>query len=235
VRDAWGIEIRDGYGQTETTCLIANSRGQGVELGSMGRPMPGYRIELLHAEGKPSMEGEVSLDLSDAPVGLIYAGDPQRTAEVNRNRFYRTGDIARRDANGYIKYVGRADDIFKSSDYRLSPFELESALLECPAIAEAAVVPSPDPLRSTVPKAFIVLAPGFTPGREVAREIFAFILERFAPYKRIRRMEFAALPKTISGKIRRAELRLNEQRSSDHGSLEFTLEDFPELRKSGRG
>jgi acetyl-CoA synthetase len=153
---------------------------------------------------------------------------------VTLNGFYRTGDIARRDANGYITYVGRTDDIFKASDYRLSPFELESALLECPMIAEAAVIPSPDPLRSAVPKAFIVLAPGFTPGREAAQEIFAFILNRLAPYKRIRRIAFAPLPKTISGKIRRAELRLNEERSSDRSSLEFALEDFPELRKAAR-
>ena len=167
--------------------------------------------------------------------GLGYAGDLANSAEVTRGGYYRTGDIARRDANGYLTYVGRVDDVFKASDYRLSPFELESALIEFPAIAEAAVVPAPDPLRASVPKAFIVLASGYEPSRKLARDIFAFILERLAPYKRIRLIEFAELPKTISGKIRRAELCRRQQESIARGTLEFSLDDFPELRQAAKG
>ena len=237
VKEAWSLEIRDGYGQTETTCLIANSPGQPVEPGSMGRPMPGFNIALLNVDSEPASEGEVSIVLSDRPIGLMlgYAGNLANSAEVTRGGYYRTGDIARRDANGYLSYVGRVDDVFKASDYRLSPFELESALIEFPAIAEAAVIPAPDPLRASVPKAFIVLASGYSPGRELARDIFAFILERLAPYKRIRLIEFAELPKTISGKIRRAELRRRQQQSVVRGSLEFSLDDFPELRQAANG
>jgi acetyl-CoA synthetase len=234
VKEAWGLQIRDGYGQTETTCMIANTPGQPVDVGSMGRPLPGFTIALLNAEGEPASEGEVAIVIADSPAGLMtgYAGDLARTAEATRDGYYRTGDIARRDVSGYLTYVGRADDVFKASDYRLSPFELESALIEFPAIAEAAVVPTPDPVRTAVPKAFIVPAPGYTPDRDLAREIFAFILERLAPYKRIRRIEFAELPKTISGKIRRAELRSREQQSIRCSELEFSLEDFPELRSA---
>lgn len=236
VRDAWGLEIRDGYGQTETTCLIANSPGQRIEPGSMGRPMPGFRIALLNGDGDEASDGEVAIVLSDRPVGLMlgYAGDAPKTAEVSRGGYYRTGDIARRDATGCLTCIGRVDDVFKASDYRLSPFELESALIEFPAIGEAAVVPSPDPLRTAVPKAFIALAPGYEPGRELAREIFAFIIERLAPYKRIRLIEFAELPKTNSGKLRRADLREREQQSSSRSNLEFALEDFPELRQAAK-
>ena len=138
-----------------------------------------------------------------------------------------------RDADGYLTYVGRADDVFKASDYRISPFELESVLIEHPAVAEAAVVPSPDPLRLAVPKAFIALRAGFSPGRELAREVMAFARAKLAPYKRIRRLEFAELPKTISGKIRRVELRDNEARNRAGGqrsALDFAEEDFPDLK-----
>lgn len=235
VQEAWGLAIRDGYGQTETTCLVANSPGQPVQPGSMGRPMPGFRIVLLNSDGQAAEDGEVAIDLSESPAGLMlgYAGDPEKMAEVTRGGYYRSGDIAHRDPSGYLTYVGRADDVFKASDYRLSPFELESALIEFPAIAEAAVVPAPDPVRMAVPKAYLVLAPGFAPGRELARDIFAFVLERLSPYKRIRRIEFAELPKTISGKIRRAELRSREQQSRERAEWEFFLEDFPDLRPKG--
>jgi acetyl-CoA synthetase len=212
VRAGWGLVIRDGFGQTETTAQVGNAPGQRVVPGSMGRPLPGYMIELLDVDGQPADEGELSIRLDPRPVGLMpgYHGDAVRTADVMRAGYYRTGDIARRDADGYITYVGRADDVFKASDYRISPFELESVLIEHPAVAEAAVVPSPDPLRLAVPKAFVVLRAGHAADAATARSIFAFLRERLAPYKRIRRIEFAELPKTISGKIRRVELRQQE-------------------------
>lgn len=231
VHAAWGITIRDGFGQTETTCQIGNSPGQKVVPGSMGRPMPGYKVVLLNADDKPDTEGEVCLDLSAHPLGLMlrYDGDTEKTAEVMRDGHYHTGDVAQRSADGYITYVGRADDVFKASDYRISPFELESVLIEHPAVAEAAVVPSPDPLRLAVPKAFVTLTAGHTAGPELARDILSFCRDRLAPYKRIRRIEFAELPKTISGKIRRVDLRKGEaaQRAAGtRGALEFFEEDL---------
>ena len=212
VRSAWGITIRDGFGQTETTCAIGNSPGQLMKLGSMGRPMPGYTIALLDTEDKSANEGEVSIDLAVRPVGLMlgYEGDAQKNAEVMRDGFYRTGDVASRDTDGYITYIGRADDVFKASGYRISPFELESVLIEHPAVAEAAVVPSPDELKFAVPKAFIALAAGYQPSKEIALDILSFCRKKLAPYKRIRRLEFFDLPKTISGKIRRVEMRKRE-------------------------
>ena len=212
VRSAWGITIRDGFGQTETTCAIGNSPGQLMKFGSMGRPMPGYTIALLDTDDKPATEGEVSIDLAARPVGLMlgYEGDAQKNAEVMRDGFYRTGDVAARDADGYITYVGRVDDVFKASGYRISPFELESVLIEHPAVAEAAVVPSPDELKFAVPKAFVALAAGYQPSEATALDILAFCREKLAPYKRIRRLEFFDLPKTISGKIRRVEMRKRE-------------------------
>ncbi|MFN3984713.1 MAG: AMP-binding protein [Rhodocyclaceae bacterium] len=232
VRKAWGIVIRDGFGQTETTAQIGNPPGQPLKAGSMGRPLPGYRVALLDADGHAAREGELCLELTPRPLGLMagYSGDPEKTAAVMRDGHYRTGDVASLDDDGYITYVGRADDVFKASDYRISPFELESVLIEHPAVAEAAVVPSPDPLRLAVPKAFVILAPGFEPGKALAGEILAFTRQRLAPYKRIRRLEFADLPKTISGKIRRVELRKAEEVRSARGALEFFEEDFPELK-----
>lgn len=234
VRTAWGITIRDGYGQTETTALIGNTPGQPVKPGSMGRPLPGYSIALLDADGRPTTEGEIALVLAAAPLGLMtgYAGNEEKTAEVMRDGHYRTGDVAGIDGDGYITYVGRADDVFKASDYRISPFELESVLIEHPAVAEAAIVPSPDPVRLAVPKAFVILVGGQQPSPELACDIFAFTRRRLAPYKRIRRIEFADLPKTISGKIRRVELRKAEE-SRDmtaRAPLEFFEEDFPDLK-----
>ncbi|MDQ6674715.1 MAG: AMP-binding protein [Chloroflexota bacterium] len=218
VRRAWGITIRDGYGQTETTALVGNSPGQPIKPGSMGRPLPGYRVVLLDPDGHEAHEGEIALDLSPRPLGLMtaYRDDPERTAEVMRGGYYHTGDTATRDADGYITYVGRTDDVFKSSDYRISPFELESVLIEHVDVAEAAVVPSPDPVRLAVPKAFVVLRAGVEPSPEVARAILAHCRDRLAPFKRVRRIEFSDLPKTISGKIRRVELRTGERnRSAD--------------------
>jgi acetyl-CoA synthetase len=201
----------------------------------MGRPLPGYDCALRSPDGETAAEGEICLTMKNRPAGLMagYAGDPSKTAEVIREGYYHTGDVAARDADGYFTYVGRADDVFKASDYRISPFELESVLIEHPAVAEAAVVPSPDPVRLAVPKAFLILRAGHSPGRELAKEIFGFLRQRLAPYKRIRRLEFSDLPKTISGKIRRVELRANEARArsdSRRGTHEFFEEDFPELK-----
>jgi acetyl-CoA synthetase len=212
VERAWGIRIRDGYGQSETTCQVGNSPGQTVKPGSMGRPLPGYRIELLDGDDQPAAEGEIAIVLEPRPLGLMlcYEGDEAKTADVMRAGRYRTGDSATVDADGYYFYVGRNDDVFKSSDYRISPFELESVLIEHPDVLEAAIVPSPDPLRLSVPKAFIALRPGVEPTRALAAAIFAFARARLSPYKRIRRLEFSELPKTMSGKIRRVELRKAE-------------------------
>jgi len=235
VRKAWGLTLRDGYGQTETTAQIGNPPGQRLKPGSMGRPLPGYRVGLLDIDGNEADEGEIALALDPRPTGLMlgYRDDPARTAEVTAGGWYRTGDVASRDADGYITYVGRTDDVFKASDYRISPFELESVLIEHPAVAEAAVVPSPDPLRLAVPKAVVTLVHGYEGGAALAEDILRFTRARLAPYKRIRRIEFAELPKTISGKIRRVELRRHENdvRGRDlRGELEFWEEDFPELK-----
>ncbi|GAB3542230.1 AMP-binding protein [Noviherbaspirillum agri] len=235
VRNAWGITLRDGFGQTETTAQIGNSPAQQLKPGSMGRPLPGYRVALLDADDREADEGEVCLALNPAPLGLMlgYMDSPEKTAEVMRNGYYHTGDVASRDKDGYITYVGRADDVFKASDYRISPFELESVLIEHPAIIEAAVVPSPDPIRLAVPKAFIVLRQDYQPGSELAKDIFTFLRNQLAPFKRIRRIEFSDLPKTISGKIRRVELRGIEaarRSKGEKGGLEFFEEDFPELK-----
>jgi acetyl-CoA synthetase len=201
----------------------------------MGKPMPGYRIALVDPEGKEGDEGEVCIKLKPAPTGLMvgYTDNPELSSELLGGDYYRTSDVASRDNDGYLWYVGRADDVFKSSDYRISPFELESALIEHESVAEAAVVPSPDPMRLSVPKAYIVLKPGIEPSNATALSIFRFLRERLAPYKRIRRLEFSDLPKTISGKIRRVELRRAEHErgtTSARGAKEFWEEDFPELR-----
>ncbi|MEN3269047.1 AMP-binding protein [Pseudonocardia sp.] len=213
VEKAWGVQIRDGFGQTESTVQIGNPPGQTVKPGSMGRPIPGYPIALIDpATGEKAEEGEICIDLSQRPLGLMvgYAGDDKRNAEAMAGGYYHTGDVGRRDDNDYVTYVGRADDVFKASDYRISPFELESVLIEHPAVAEAAVVPSPDPVRLAVPKAYVVLAAGHEPTEETARSILEFARDNLASYKRIRRLEFGELPKTISGKIRRVELRGRE-------------------------
>jgi acetyl-CoA synthetase len=234
VKAAWDITIRDGFGQTESACLIGNSPGQKVKPGSMGRPLPGFSFSLLDPDDKPADEGEISVSLDPPPTGLMveYVGDAEKTATVMRENHYHTGDVASRDEDGYYTYVGRADDVFKASDYRISPFELESVLIEHEAVAETAVVPSPDPLRLAVPKCFVMLRAGFEPSRELALSIFIHAREKLAPYKRIRRLEFFELPKTISGKIRRVELRKMEQaRSGDaRRPMEFWEEDLPELK-----
>ncbi|BDT59810.1 AMP-binding protein [Massilia varians] len=235
VEQAWGIRIRDGFGQSESTCQIGNPPGQPIKPGSMGRPLPGYRVALLDIDEQPAEEGEIALSLDPAPLGLMmcYEGDEEKTAQVMRAGHYHTGDTATVDQDGYYFYVGRNDDVFKSSDYRISPFELESVLIEHEAVLEAAIVPSPDPLRLSVPKAFVTLRQGVPPSRELAASLFAFARERLAPYKRIRRIEFRELPKTISGKIRRVELRKEEAgraagaAQADGQGVEYREEEFP--------
>jgi acetyl-CoA synthetase len=192
--------VRDGYGQTETTAQIGNSPGQPVKPGSMGRPLPGYRVTLLEpGSGRPADTGEISLDLADRPLGLMagYRDETERDAAATRGGYYRTGDVATRDPDGYITYVGRADDLFKASDYRISPFELESVLIEHEAVAEA--------------------------------EILRHCREHLPPFQRVRRLQFGELPKTISGKIRRVELRGRETGES-RAEQEYWEEDFPELK-----
>jgi acetyl-CoA synthetase len=229
VQRRWGLQIRDGYGQTETTAQIGNPPGAPVKVGAMGRPLPGYEVALLDPDGNPADEGEICLPLDPRPGGLMvaYRDSEERTADAFRGGHYHTGDVARRDADGYLTFVGRTDDVFKSSDYRISPFELESVLIEHPAVAEAAVVPSPEPLRLAVPKAYVLLTAGIDPTRETAASILAHCRDRLPPFKRVRRIEFADLPKTISGKIRRTELRAAEEdRATERRELEFWEEDL---------
>ena len=233
VRAAWGLTVRDGYGQTETTAQIGNPPGSPVKPGSMGRPLPGYTIALVDpVTAQPGYEGEICIDLAARPLALMvgYRDDEELTATSMRDGYYHTGDVASRDAEGYITYVGRSDDVFKASDYRISPFELESVLIEHPAVAEAAVVPAPDPVRHAVPKAYVVLSAGHEPSADTARDILGYARQHLAPYKRIRRLEFAELPKTISGKIRRVELRGAEQEREGRSAAEYRDDDFPELK-----
>ncbi|MFB7724856.1 AMP-binding protein [Nocardia sp. NPDC056100] len=231
VEKAWGLTIRDGFGQTETTLQVGNTPGQPVKPGSMGRPAPGVPVILVDPiTGELADEGEICLDLGYTPVNLMtgYLGDPERNAAVTAGGFYHSGDVASRDDDGYITYIGRTDDVFKSSDYKVSPFELESVLIEHPAVVEAAVVPQPDDTRLAVPKAYVSLAAGWEPDRETARAILEYARDHLAPYLRVRRVEFTELPKTISGKIRRVDLRHREERAHAAGEripTEFRYEE----------
>ncbi|WP_040816601.1 AMP-binding protein [Nocardia concava] len=231
VEKAWGLTIRDGFGQTETTLQVGNTPGQPLKPGSMGRPAPGVPVVLVDPiTGALTDEGEICLDLGATPVNLMtgYLGDPERNAAVMDGGYYHTGDVASRDSDGYITYIGRTDDVFKSSDYKVSPFELESVLIEHPAVVEAAVVPQPDDTRLAVPKAYVALAAGWEPNGETARAILEYARDHLAPYLRVRRLEFTELPKTISGKIRRVDLRRREEQAHAAGetiSTEYRYED----------
>jgi acetyl-CoA synthetase len=232
VRRAWGLTIRDGYGQTETTLLVGNLPGRRVKPGSMGHPLPGVPVVLVDPiSGEPGDEGEICLDLSAHPVNLMtgYLDDPERNAAAMAGGYYHTGDIARRDADGSITYIGRTDDVFKSSGYKVSPFELESVLIEHPAIVEAAVVPQPDDTRLTIPKAYIALAADWPDNAETARGIMEYVRDRVAPHLRVRRVEFYELPKTISGKIRRVELRHREEAAHAAGAATTTEYRYEDL------
>src|SRR3954470_23525863 len=237
VRAAWGLTIRDGYGQTETAAIAGNSPGQRVKVGSMGRPLPGYCVQITDSDGHVTKEGEVTLVLgAERPAGLMqgYQGDDGTLSGAD-GELYRSGDVVFADADGYLTFVGRSDDVFKSSDYRISPFELESILLEHVSVVEAAVVPTPDPIRLAIPKAYVLLVSDAERSPVTALSIFRHLHTRLAPFKRIRRIELVTeLPKTISGKIRRVQLRRLEHDNDRGGALrgqEFREEDFPELQK----
>jgi acetyl-CoA synthetase len=232
VERAWGLTIRDGFGQTETTLQVGNTPGQPVKAGSMGRPMPGVPVVLVDPlTGEPADEGEICLQLSPNPLNLMtgYLGDPARNDAAMSGGYYHTGDVASRDEDGYITYIGRTDDVFKCSDYKVSPFELESVLIEHPAVVEAAVVPQPDETRLAVPKAYVALAEGWPADAETARSILEYARDHLPPYLKVRRVEFFELPKTISGKIRRVELRKREDEAHRSGSPIATEHRYEDL------
>jgi acetyl-CoA synthetase/medium-chain acyl-CoA synthetase len=210
-RDATGITIRDGYGQTETILLVGNFPGNPVRPGSMGLPMPGHRVEIIDEQGRILPPGEVGdIALSGSPPSLFrgYWKDEAASQGARRGRWYVTGDRGYRDEDGYFWFVGRADDVIISAGYRIGPFEVESALIEHPDVLEAAVVGVPDPDRGSIVKAFVVLRPGKSGGAPLVKRLQDHVKSVTAPYKYPRRIEFIdELPKTVSGKIRRVELR----------------------------
>ncbi|NQV59331.1 MAG: AMP-binding protein [Alphaproteobacteria bacterium] len=211
---ATGCDIHDGYGQTETVNIVANYPGMEIRPGSMGKPVPGIDIGIIDDDGNivdDDTVGHIAVKITDPyPPGLFhgYFRDEAATAKSFRHGWYYTGDTATRDADGYIWFVGRSDDIISSSGYRISPFEVESALVEHPAVIESAVVGKPDALRGEIVKAYVILAAGYEGSDELTVEIQDFVKNLTAPYKYPREIEYReALPKTISGKIRRVELR----------------------------
>ena len=214
--DAFGLFVHDGYGQTETVLLAANLPGMPVRPGSMGKPFPGHDLRVVGETGEELPPGEIGeLALRGGPPSLFreYWKNPEETRACRRGEYYLTGDRAQRDEDGYLWFVGRADDVIISAGYRIGPFEVESALLEHPAVLESAVVASPDPVRGEIVKAFVVLRPGHAPGDELVRTLQEHVKRVTAPYKYPRAIEFVAgLPKTVSGKIRRVELRERERR-----------------------
>ena len=246
IRDWWGIEIRDGYGQTETTALIGTMPGEAVVPGAMGRPLPGVDAVLVDPlTGELVDEGEICLPLgvvgagagagAGKPANLMpgYFGNVDATENAMRGGYFHTGDVAQRDADGVLTFVGRTDDIFKSSDFKVSPFEVESALLEHPLVAEAAVVGAPDETRLNVTKAYVALAAGAAADADTAREVLAFARGAMPAYMRVRRIEFYELPKTASGKIRRVELRQREVLAFESGeriATEWRDDDFAGLK-----
>ncbi|WP_286878756.1 AMP-binding protein, partial [Methanoculleus sp. UBA413] len=220
-----GRTIYEGYGQTETVLCIGTFPGMKCKPGSMGRPSPGWHIELHDDDGNPvgiGEEGRIAVKLDPRPVGLFrgYLNNEEENQRVFQNGFYYTGDKACMDEDGYFWFIGRDDDVIKSSGYRIGPFEVESALMEHPAVQEAAVVGSPDVIRGLIVKAFIVLKPGYRPTETLVKDIQKHVKRVTAPYKYPRAIEFVSeLPKTISGKIKRHELReLEMKRSMENNS-----------------
>ena len=223
-KESTGIDIREGYGQSESCCCIAMYPGMEVRRGSMGKPMPGWEITLMDDEGKPCPQGEVgriAISTNPRPVGLFkeYLNSPEENAAMFVDGWYYTGDKAYIDADGYYWFMGRTDDVIKSAAYRISPFEVESTLLEHEAVKESAVVASPDAIRGVVAKAFVVLHDNYEPTEKLARDIQDFVKRSTAPYKYPRLVEFIPeLPKTLSGKIKRAELRQREMQRFEEGN-----------------
>jgi len=236
VKSTTGLTIREGYGQTETTLQIGTFPGMEVRPGSMGVEAPGFTIDVVddsYSPAPPETEGAIAIRVKPKrPLGLMtgYIDMPQRNLEVFVGDWYLTGDVAYRDKDGCYWFIGRSDDVFKSSDYRISPFELESELMVHPAVTEVAVVRSPDQLRGFVPKAFLLLKPGSAPSQDLALSLFRFTREEIAPYRRPRIIQFMSeLPKTISGKIKRAELREYESKlreSKARAENEYFESDF---------
>jgi acetyl-CoA synthetase len=209
-----GTDVYDGYGQTETINIVANIPGMEVRPGSMGRPVPGLEVDIIDDKGKIVPDGDVGhigVRLTKPyPPGLFrgYYDDEVANAECFHDGYYFSGDTATRDREGYIWFVGRSDDIISSASYRISPFEVESALQEHPAVAESAVIGKPDKIRGSIVKAYVILATGYKPSLELEKDIQNFVKQHTAPYKYPRSIEFRkSLPKTVSGKIRRVELR----------------------------
>jgi acetyl-CoA synthetase len=213
-RETTGVQIYDYYGQTETVALVGNMRCLSIKPGSMGKPTPGHYVAIVDDDGNelpPNEEGHIAVKIKPVrPPGLMkeYWKNPEGNKKAFRGDWYYTGDRAYKDENGYIWFVGRADDVIKSSGYRIGPFEVESALQEHPAVAESAVIGVPDPIRGTVVKAYVILAPGYKPSEELTKELQEHVKKTTAPYKYPRIIEYVnELPKTLSGKIKRAELR----------------------------
>ena len=255
IKDWWGLEIRDGYGQTETTALIGNMPGDPVVAGAMGVPLPGVDIALIdpltgEVVNGSGAEGEICLPLAAGaaghesrsgsgaaprPLNLMteYLGNPEATARATAGGYFHTGDVAVRGENGVLTFVGRTDDIFKSSDFKVSPFEVESALIEHPFVAEAAVVGAPDDTKLNITKAYVALAAGVPANEDTARAVLAHAREALPAYMRVRRVEFYDLPKTASGKIRRVELRQREidaHAAGERIATEWRESDFPGLK-----
>ena len=216
-KEATGVEIYDYYGQTETVALVGNLRCLPIKPGSMGKPTPGHYVAIVDDDGNelpPNEEGHIAVKIKpERPPGLMkeYWKDPEENERAFKGEWYFTGDRAYKDEDGYLWFVGRADDVIKSSGYRIGPFEVESALQEHPAVVESAVIGVPDPIRGNVVKAFVVLADGYEPSEELTKELQEHVKRVTAPYKYPRIIEYVKeLPKTLSGKIRRAELRRRE-------------------------
>ena len=222
-KEGTGLSIHEGYGQSETTCCIAQFACLEQRPGSMGKPFPGWTIELHDEEGKPTIgvreEGRIAISFIPPPPGLVveYLDNPEENAKSFVDGWYYTGDKAYKDEDGYFWFVGRDDDVIKSSGYRIGPFEVESALLEHPAVQEAAVVGSPDRIRGLIVKAFVILNNGFKPSEMLVKDLKTYVKRTTAPYKYPRAIEFVdELPKTISGKIKRNELRERELKKFNH-------------------
>ena len=222
-RDVFGLTIHDGYGQTENTLLVANCLGAGIRPGSMGLPTPGHEVAVIDAGGNEvgaGEEGDVAVRGRPPSLFAGYWDAPEETTAVLRGEWYVTGDRATRDEDGYFWFTGRADDVILTAAYRVGPFEVESALLEHPAVAESAVVGKPDVDRGQIVKAFVVLRPGFEPGPDLVLDLKEHAKRVTAPYKYPREIEFVdELPKTRSGKIRRVELRRREEGRATHESV----------------